>query len=67
MAHMEFIYEFNCIADEILANSCPAEPVEDADVDLLHQTEMEWQGTTGGMGFNPCINLVPPRFRSMKR
>ncbi|KAG2215655.1 hypothetical protein INT45_008403 [Circinella minor] len=49
MAHMEFIYEFNCIADEILANSCPAELVEEADADLLYQTEMEWQGTTGGI------------------
>ncbi|KAG2210727.1 hypothetical protein INT45_001533 [Circinella minor] len=49
MAHMEFIYEFNCIANEILANSCPAELVEEADADLLYQTEMEWQGTTGGI------------------
>ena len=47
---MQFIYEFNRIADGILTHNCFAEqPVEDADTELLRQTEMEWQATTGGI------------------
>ena len=47
---MQFIYEFNCIADEILAHNYPAEEtVEDIDTDLLRQTEMEWQGNPSGI------------------
>ncbi|KAI7847384.1 hypothetical protein BDC45DRAFT_355871 [Circinella umbellata] len=49
MAHMKFIYEFNCIADEILAHESPSEqPVDDDDTDL-HQTEMEWEGNPAGI------------------
>ena len=45
MAHMQFVYEFNCIADEILDHESPSEqPVDDADTDL-HQIEMEWGET----------------------
>ena len=47
---MQFIYKFNCIADEILAHSYPAEEcIEDIDMDLLHQTKMEWQGNASGI------------------
>ncbi|KAG2216317.1 hypothetical protein INT45_009699 [Circinella minor] len=50
MAHVQFIYEFNCIADDILTHNTPAEqPVDDVDTDLLRRTEMEWQGNTGGI------------------
>ena len=37
MVYLEFIDEFNCIADEILAHNYAGEKtIEDIDIDLLH-------------------------------